>query len=553
MNKMKKAFALILTLAIVMSMSFTAFAAEPETGTITIENSVNGFTYNCYRIFDLVTHNDKNYGYKVNTDWSEFVATVTWKNTSAKAVDNSKALVKIDADGYVTACEPSTGNAVATDDQTWAKLFGAEVKAWLKTHKTMAVAGTVVGDGKTVTSSALTAGYYYVSTTLGSLVALDTVASAPNAVIGEKNSQPEITKAIVEPDGQDKTKDVAANTAAVGDKVNFKIEVTVGSGAETYVVHDTLAKGLTFDNNVAVKRVRNTASVDLTSGAGNDFQVSSVAVVNGISDFNITFLEDAYAKLQKGDVLVITYSATVNADAIDASKAENKMDNTAHLDYGHLPEIDPDQTPHDPESPSEPTLPHETPDQKTTTYNFNIDILKFTGSSASAMRLPGAQFKLRQADSGNAGYSFTGSKGSYTVSGKTAEDSDTATVLETDDDGNLALNGLKSGTYYLEEIKAPDGYNKPSSRFEISITAAPNATASGVNAHDTITLVGNTNAVGGAQTPGDVENVIGIQNNAGNKLPSTGGVGTPIFYVGGAVLMVAALVLLITKKKMSVN
>ena len=441
MNKMKKAFALILTLAIVMSMSLTAFAAEPEKGTITINNSVNGFTYNCYRIFDLVTHNDKNYGYKVNTDWSAFVATLTWKDPSGKAVDNSKALVKIDADGYVTACQPTTGNAVPTDDQTWAKLFGAEVKAWLKTHTSMAVAGTVVGDGKTVTSSALPAGYYYVSTTLGSLVALDTVASAPNAVIGEKNSQPKITKAIVEPDGQNKTKNVAANTAAVGDKVNFKIEITVGSGAETYVVHDTLAKGLTFDNNVAVKRVRNTDSVDLAGGIGEDFQVSSVAVANGISDFNITFLEAAYAKLQKDDVLVITYSATVNSDAIDASKAENKMVNTAHLDYGHVSEIAPDQTPHNPDSPTGPTLPHQTPDQKTVTYNFNIDILKFTGSSASAMRLPGAQFKLRQAESGNAGYSFTGTKGSYTVSGKTAEANDTATLLETDDDGNLALNG----------------------------------------------------------------------------------------------------------------
>ena len=560
MNTMKKAFALLLTLTIVLSLSLTAFAAT-ETGTITIKNSINGFNYKCYRIFDLVSHDGDNYSYKVNTadGWGDFVKTVTWVDPVSKADPNANALVKVDNDGYVTACRPSTGAEVTADDETWAKLFGAEVQKWLKTHKDMKINASIVGNGKKVTSAALDAGYYYVSTTAGSLLSLGTVASSPNAVIGEKNSEPKIEKSIVETvknETSTTTKDVAANTASVGDIVKFKVVITVGDGAESYIVHDTLSKGLTFNNDVTVNKVRGAVTTPLVSGAGNDFQVSSTAATTAGTEFNITFLDDVYAQVQKYDKLVITYSATVNGDAVVADNAENKMVNTAHLDYGHISEVDPEQPPHDPESPDEPTLPHQTPDQKTVTYDFNIDILKFTGSTTAAQRLPGAKFKLRKNDSGMEGYTFTGSKGSYTVSG-TATDTtdvpDAVTVLETDDDGNLALNGLKAGTYYLEEVEAPAGYNKPNGRFELLITADPTADVSNVNTHETITLVGDKNAVNKPQTPGNVTNVIGILNNAGNQLPSTGGVGTTIFYIGGALLMVAALVLLITKKKMSVN
>ena len=543
MKHMRRAFALILTLALVMSFGITAFAAEP-TGTIKVENTINGNEYKVYRIFDLVMQKNggtDTYAYSANTAWTAFIETVTY---NAEVV-NANAMVRVGADGFYHACDKD-GKYVDTASTTWAANFGKLVKDWLG-KKTVKEVATLVGNGGIVSQADLAYGYYYVSTTNGSLVALNTLDSTDSAevTIGDKNVTPTLSKVIVE------DTDVAANTAAVGDTVNFKLNLVITQDTLNHVVHDVLSKGLTRNNDIVVT-LKRAPAITKTLVANTDYKVSAAArTADGKgTEFNITFL--AAADLQKDDALEITYSAVVNKDALKHTGADNKMTNTAKLHYSTT--ADSGVTPPNPDVSTEPDLPSVTPEVKTATYNFNVTVQKFTGESTSATLLAGAKFKLFSTTDGKTGYTFTENKtGVYDLDSATAG-ADNVTLLTTDNKGNLSLNGLDAGTYYLEEVEAPAGYNKPADRFAITITASnPTTESSSVAAQSgEITLAPAHDELPGT-SPTVISGVVAIQNNKGNELPHTGGVGTTIFYVCGAVLMASALVLLITKKKMASN
>ena len=100
--------------------------------------------------------------------------------------------------------------------------------------------------------------------------------------------------------------------------------------------------------------------------------------------------------------------------------------------------------------------------------------------------------------------------------------------MTTNDQGAAEFKGLKNGTYYLLETEAPAGYNLLDAPVEITINGS-SATAT------SLTSLTHTEQV---------------ENSTGAVLPSTGGMGTTIFYVTGSVLVLAAVVLLVTKKRM---
>ena len=118
------------------------------------------------------------------------------------------------------------------------------------------------------------------------------------------------------------------------------------------------------------------------------------------------------------------------------------------------------------------------------------------------------------------------------------DDQKYATVFETPGNGKFVIAGLDADTYYLEETKAPDGYNRLKEPVNVVITAN---SASGKTVTATITY--NETATG----------TVRIENQTGVELPSTGGIGTTVFYVIGGLLMGVAVVLLVTRKKMSTS
>lgn len=195
----------------------------------------------------------------------------------------------------------------------------------------------------------------------------------------------------------------------------------------------------------------------------------------------------------------------------------------------------------------------------TETYSFEIPIFKYTYTSVAtrdeirdAIQKPlsGAKFKItatQPADPDN----DTIDKASGWLKFKEVTDDSGKTVYKYDatgdvteftsgDDGYIRLQGLDAGTYYLYESAAPSGYNVLHGSTMITIDRA-------LNKNETPCKIGN---IYKDENLAQAQDYIGIENNTGAVLPSTGGIGTTIFYIAGSVLLIGALILLIVKKRM---
>ena len=353
-----------------------------------------------------------------------------------------------------------------------------------------------------MTFTNLTLGYYLVDTSLGSLCSLNT--TAPSVTIKEKNSDTTIEKKIVIT-GTTGDEKVDSNSAGIGDTVNFSITITVKDGApKNYVLHDKLS-GLTFNSNSLKVQIGTT-----TLTPNTDYTLETNPADGDSFDVNFT-----NGKLQTNDVVVVTYSATVAADATIAG-AGNK--NTAKLEYNGK---------------------HSTTEE-TKTYVWKLNVHKYAlDSKNKEVALSGAKFVLYRMDGGTKEYAkLTNNK----IDGWVTDKGD-ATTLETDGAGDILIEGLNVGTYYLEETEAPVGYNKLTKPIEVKITATPDAT--GVS--ETVEYKNQNDSTYTPATNATVK----VLNKAGTQLPSTGGIGTTLFYVIGGVLMAVAAVLLVTKKRMN--
>lgn len=321
----------------------------------------------------------------------------------------------------------------------------------------------------------------------------------PDVIINEKNGKPTIDKKVKEGNDFGDT-----NDAAIGDYVEFQLTINVVDGTPVnYVAHDTMSAGLTFVNkgehSLSIKRNGKT----LESG---NYQVVAENTGDGCT-FEVKFKDGV---LQTNDKVVITYWAQVNENAVVGATGNT---NSAILKYGTNGTAQGGQT---------------------TTYVWGFDVKKYTnGSDNSEVPLAGAKFQVKSGDkvaffkldnTSNV-YKFAG----WDVTGETS----LVSVVETPATGEIKFEGLDSGTYYLEEIEAPKGYNKLNDAIKFTI-ADEKASEKGQVSYGTDGGTG----------------IIKVLNKAGTTLPTTGGIGTTVFYLIGGGLMVAAAVLLIAKKRM---
>lgn len=397
------------------------------------------------------------------------------------------------------------GTYVEVDAQgyvTWKS--GADVAAFAKAAQKYAKDNSITNQGSvtatttTVSFTGLDLGYYLVDTTLGTLCSLDT--TNPNVVMEEKNEVPTNVK-TVEEDSTDNYGE--KNDADIGQTVNFKSIITAQAGAENYVFHDTMSAGLTYTAVTGV--TLNGTAVD-----ASNYTVASTGLTDGCT-FEVRFTQTFCDTLKANDQIVISYMATLNEKAVVAGEGNP---NTSKVSYG-----DSSNTKY-------------TPDSQTKTYTWDVDVFKYTMKGETETALAGATFTLsKNADGSNPIALVSEGNNVYRVA-KTGE-TGTITEITTDTTGKLTIKGLDADTYYLTETKAPAGYNK---------LAGP------------VTIVIGKNGVVNATTeaPQGVDEVK-VLNQTGTELPSTGGIGTTVFYVAGGALVLIAAVLLITRKRINNN
>lgn len=455
-------------LALVMALSLITTAfAAGENGSITIDNAVVGQTYTIYQILDLESYNKDSGAYA-------YKATAAWHDF-INGADVKSVYVNVDAQGYVTWVKDA-------DVAAFAKL----AQKYAADHN-IANQGTKTADSTTVEFTNLDLGYYLVDSTLGTICSLDT--TNPSVTIKEKNAAPTVDKQVQENSNGQWGE---SNDANIGDTVNFKTVISAKKGAQGYVLHDKMSEGLTI----------NQGTVSVVGVDANNYEVT-YNCTDGCA-FEIAFKQEYLDTITEDTSIVVTYSATLNEKAVIYPGPNT---NETKLVYGEG---------------------SETTWDKTETFTYQFDLVK---TKTDKTVLDGAEFKLYDAKTGGNEIALIDeSNGVYrvaTAAEKAAEGFVSATIKA----GKVTIKGLDSGTYYLEETKAPAGYNVLAERVEVKID----------HANLTATVEGDTYVSGGVQ----------VINQTGAELPSTGGIGTTIFYVVGGLLVVAAGVLLVTRKRMS--
>lgn len=495
MKLIKKIVAIMFAFMMVVSMSFNVKAEDTEgvygqnDGSITITGALQGQTYTIYEMLKLESFSGNNYSYTIADGWENFF----------KEDADGATYMKKDENGYMSFIAGKNGDA---DRREFAQKALAYAK---KTTGINTKSESTKENETTVTFNGLNLGYYLVGSTTGSLCGLDTTHKTVE--IAEKNSVPTVEKTIT--DGGVLATDHKSNSVNIGDIVTFQTMIDVKKGAQGYELHDTLSTGLKLISKI--NDHTNSPIMAVATGtdeSGKPFhnnltKDSHYTITYDDHSFTVTIL-DSYLKTHEtvDYHIAISYKAILT-DAAVVGGAGNT--NKTYLKYGVSSESAPSTT---------------------TTYTFGIPVLKYTVDVSKP--LAGAEFKLYidsncNDESTALKFSLNNNKYRYdNTNGKTI-----LTSLETT--GRIDIEGLKEGTYYLKETKAPKGYNLLKNPVTIKIDSEGKI------------YVNNSTT----ENTGDVK----VENKSGTVLPNTGGVGTTMIYLIGGALVLGSGVVLVTKRR----
>ena len=537
----KRLGAVLLAMAMAVSVLCTGALAAETTYSITVKSAVSGHTYEAYQVFTgtVATGEGKN---KVLSDikWGSGVNSVELVEELKSTKNNP---LGTDFSEKNTAADIAA--VVAGYDSDKIKKFATVVGKHLQTTAT-GTSGEFDSTNQTYTISGLSAGYYLVKDQDKSIDANNHDAYTnyimevvQNVEVTPKTSVPTVTKKIAE-NGDKKN----ATTAKVGDVVNFELTGTLPDNYADYTkyqyeFHDTLSKGLTYNGDVKVYVKNGNEEVEITGYTVTPAKNTTTTTPTADTAITVTFADLKTAKgkdnadvtIDKGSKIIVKYSATLNENAV-VGEAGNT--NTVKLVYSN-----------DPNGTSTGT----TKDDKATVYTFQLNVTKVDGTN-NTTKLAGAKFKLYyETTEGEetttkhyAVVTTTTGENKDKITGWTTNEAD-GTVLITDDNGNITVKGLKEGTYYLEETEAPDGYNKLTAPVKVDIAND----STNIHKLDSVEADG----VDGIVSDDKAIGTITVANNKGSTLPSTGGMGTKLFYIIGGILMAGAAIVLVVRKRRS--
>lgn len=506
MKSIKRIIALLLTAVMTMTMSVTAFAANPSCSlTVNVKDGqdLKGQTINLYKLFAVTTSDSDgktNYAYTVNDTYKQPLATTLSIPETSKDEEFATAVTKLGKDN-------------STEVQNFANDFTA--KALTGNLPSTQTSGKINETKTAYTFTGLDAGYYLVYVTGGKEIqsSLVTVEEGKTNTVNLKTEAPNITKTA------DK------DTVSIGQVVKYTVTGSVPdtTGYEQYVykIQDTLSKGLDFvndKNGTATSEGKVNVTVafkdaGVTAG-GTTPTTATLDTTNKTMSLDLSAWVRAN-QTNKGKNFTVTYYAKVNKDAVVTEK------NSATLEYGNNPK---DTTTTTPSEAKTPTYP--------------LDIKKYAKNGGQT--LAGAKFKLysNKTDADEAKdnaikVSAVVDKAGHYVVDPTSTTTEFESVASIDGKGyNLHVNGLAAGTYYLVETKAPDGFNKLTASIKVTITKT----------EDTEWTISKDDNV-------ENDKIIDVENSTGSILPSTGGMGTIAFTVVAALLVLGVAVSFIRDRK----
>ena len=585
----KRLGAVLLAMAMAVSVLCTGALAAESTYTLTIQDSNKDHKYTAYQVFAGTVQNTTEDKKQLNvTGWGDGV---NLTSTPTEGTYSGKTLVQAIQEITVNSTKPFEGK---TEPGDIAAALGAEADNAVATAFADVVANYVTGSGHSTTGwtpanndtsahyeiTGLTGGYYFVkSANTASTDVANTrymLEVVGDATVAAKNGVPTVDKKVQNTNNTNQ--DFAdTTTAQVGQTVNFKLTGTLPSNYDhyksyEYIFHDTLSKGLTLTTEqekalfVKVYDSQNAADSDKdgsSSTVGTKLDIGNYTVaVTPNNDANTTSLKVAFndlktiqkdntALITKDSVIVVYYSATINGSAT-AGGAGNQ--NSVKLEYSN-----------DPNKTSTGTT---TPDE-VSVFTFKLDITK-TKKGDTKTNLAGAKFvlstsadlKIDVADSDenldsnvkNSLIKVTGTTPNYVINDGTSISANEQYIMETGKDTNLGqlnITGLNKGVYYLYETKAPDGYNRITEPIKIEITEA--TTEKNTDGEFSVTSlkfkINNGDEQNGTTTDGVIK--ANVENTSGSTLPSTGGMGTKLFYTIGGILMAGAAIVLVVRKRRS--
>ena len=548
MKHLKKLSAIFLALAMVFALSISVSAVAEDTTTtgtsyINIRTSAPNHSYEAYKILsgtidpsgDILTA--VKWGYSINNG----------------TVDNSDALLtalKADTEIGSHFAGVTDASGVASVLATFSD-SSAELNCFAKVVSDYVISGSNLGScaydsaNSQYSVTGLPVGYYIVKDVpTGTLEDGDAISAyilelLHSASLNPKSSNVTFEKKVKDTNDSDGTVSAWQDSADydIGDLVPYLLKATLPttgfSHYESYklVFTDVMSKGLTFAGNVQATiggadytKIVSSDDAGYQANPANykDYFVYSTTVdsVSKETTLTITIEDVKAAGATAGAVVELTYDAQLNTDAV-IGVAGNP--NTAKLEYSNNPNG---------------TSLGKTPDDKVTVFTFSVVVHKVDADEAP---LPGAVFTLEK---------YKNEDGTWNL---VPVDVDVAGTV-------FSFNGLDDGWYKLTETQEPTGYNPLEAPIYFKVEAAhdtdsadPKLTKLDVKRTLDDGTLDPDNTVFNITDRDPMDGIVNanIVNHKGATLPSTGGMGTTLFYLAGGLMVACAGVLLVTKKRMS--
>lgn len=514
MKRTKRIIAILMTLTMILSMtiamSATVFAADDHTITIN-QNNTDGTagaeSYNLYKIFDVTKTSDASqhvtteggpgedsgFSYTISTSnpWFSVLGSVSGGAWTPATGQNWVTLTK--------SAGSSTLYNVTWDPNKNSETDAKEFADFLRTNKgSIAADKTATSDGDKATVQ-VSDGYWLIDSTLGTNLILATT----NINIDTKNTYPTTEKTV------------AATNYNVGDMVDYTITVNLPATVDytkPVIVHDTMDGVLALDASSVHAKVATDNDFDShvtlvqSSSFDADHDNASHAAASGkvLYDFvlDINSLAPAAGETATAKTVTITYKAELTSAAL----ADTEYVNEEFVEYSK----------------------YKTPESKAKIKTFDFDLKKTFEGQVKADLV--ATFELADSD-GNT-IQFINDNNRYVK--KDSDDTGASATLTVHGDAvGINVRGLKAGTYTLTEKTTSDGYNLLTTPITVTIDAEGNVT------------------IGQGELFQAADNTITVNNQTGTVLPSTGGIGTIIFYVLGSILVIGCGIVLISKRRVN--